>query len=228
MSSRLAPGPLSLLAGCLLPVAGALAVTSAPTGLVVVAAEVVAFGALARDLPASSRRLALGAVAAVSILVSTWLYGGHSADAAAGAALRILAIVTPAALLTPRIGPSELGDHLAQRLRLPARAVVASVAALQRLDALGRQWQQVSRARRARGYGADGGPVRRLRGLAGSVFALLVVSMRQTGQLAVAMDARGFAAASDRTWAEPAPWRLGDSIVLAAACVLAVFPWFLR
>jgi energy-coupling factor transport system permease protein len=228
MSRRLDPGPLSLLAGCLLPVVGALAVTSARIGLVVVAAQVLAFGALARDLPASSRRLALGAVAALSILASTWLYGGHSADAAAGAALRILAIVTPAALLTPQIGPSELGDHLGQRLRLPARAVVASVAALQRLDSLGRQWQQVRRARRARGYGADGSPARRVRGLAGSVFALLVVSMRQTGQLAVAMDARGFAAASDRTWAEPAPWRLGDSLVLAAACVLAVFPWFLR
>jgi energy-coupling factor transporter transmembrane protein EcfT len=228
MSSRLDPGPLSLLAGCLLPVVGALAVTSARIGLVVVAAQVLAFGALARDLPASSRRLALGAVAALSILASTWLYGGHSADAAAGAALRILAIVTPAALLTPQIGPSELGDHLGQRLRLPARAVVASVAALQRLDSLGRQWQQVRRARRARGYGADGSPARRVRGLAGSVFALLVVSMRQTGQLAVAMDARGFAAASDRTWAEPAPWRLGDSLVLAAACVLAAFPWFLR
>jgi energy-coupling factor transporter transmembrane protein EcfT len=228
MRSRRGPGPLSLLAGCLLPVAGALAVTSARTGLLVVAAQVLAFGALARDLPASSRRLAVGAVAALSILVSTWLYGSHSADAAAGAALRILAIVTPAALLTPRIGPSELGDHLGQRLRLPARAVVASVAALQRLESLGRQWQQVRRARRARGYGVDGSPVRRVRGLAGSVFALLVVSMRQTGQLAVAMDARGFAAASDRTWAEPAPWRLGDSVVLAAACVLAVFPWFLR
>lgn len=228
MSCRLDPGPLSLLAGCLLPVVGALAVTSARIGLVVVAAQVLAFGALARDLPASSRRLALGAVAALSILASTWLYGGHSADAAAGAALRILAIVTPAALLTPQIGPSELGDHLGQRLRLPARAVVASVAALRRLDSLGRQWQQVRRARRARGYGADGSPARRVRGLAGSVFALLVVSMRQTGQLAVAMDARGFAAASDRTWAEPAPWRLGDTLVLAAACVLAVFPWFLR
>jgi energy-coupling factor transporter transmembrane protein EcfT len=228
LSSRLTPGPLSLLAGCLLPVAGALAVTSARIGAIVLAAQLLAFGGLARDLSASSRRLALGAVAALSLLVSTWLYGGHSADAAAAAALRVLAIVTPAALLTPLIGPSELGDHLAQRLHLPARTVVASVAALQRLDSLGRQWQQVQRARRARGYGVDGGPIRRLHALAASTFALLVVAMRQTGQLAVAMDARGFATASDRTWAQPAPWRPVDSVVLLTASVLAVFPWLLR
>jgi energy-coupling factor transport system permease protein len=228
LRSRLAPGPLALLAACLLPVAGALAVSSSRTGALLLAAELLTFGALTRDVPASSRRLALGALAALSILASTWLYGGHSLDAAAGAALRVLAIVTPAALLTPAIGPSELGDHLAQRLHLPARAVVASVAALQRLDSLGRQWQQVQRARRARGYGMDGSPTRRLRALAAGTFALLVVSMRQTGQLSVAMDARGFANAADRTWAEGAPWRLGDSVVLAAASVLAVFPWFLR
>ena len=51
----------------------------------------------------------------------------------AGAALRIAYIVLPGAMLTPSIGSSALGDHLAQRLRLPARAVVASSAALERL-----------------------------------------------------------------------------------------------
>jgi energy-coupling factor transport system permease protein len=221
-------GPLSLLAGCLLPVAGALAVNTARVGLVVVAVQLLVFGALARDFSATTRRFAIAAVAAISLLLSTWLYGGHSADESVGAALRVLSIVTPAALLTSRIEPSELGDHLAQRLHLPARPVVAAVAALQRLDSLGRQWQQVQRARRARGLGIDGGPVRRLRALGGGAFALLVVSMRHTGQLATAMDARGFAGASRRTWAAPAPWRLGDSLLLVVASAVAVLPWLLR
>jgi energy-coupling factor transport system permease protein len=225
---RLRFGPLSLLAGCLLPVAGAVAVSSARVGLEVVAMQLLVFGALARDLPATSRRFAVAAVAAVSLLVSTWLYGGHSADESVGAALRVLSLVTPAALLTSRIEPSDLGDHLAQRLHLPARPVVAGVAALQRLDSLGRQWQQVQRARRARGLGIDGGPGRRLRALAGGAFALLVVSMRHTGQLATAMDARGFAGAFRRTWASPAPWGLGDSLLLVAASAVAVLPWVLR
>lgn len=221
-------GPLSVLGACLLPVAGALAVNSVTTGLAVLGAELLSFAGLARDVPASGRRLLIGAVAALSIMVSTWLYGGHDGGSSLAAALRVLTIVTPAALLSPLIAPSELGDHLAQRLRLPARVVVAAVAALQRLDAMGTQWQQVQRARRARGLGSDGGPVRRLRGSAGSAFALLVVSMRQTGQLATAMDARGFENAHRRTWAEAAPWRPGDWLLISVAAALAVFPWLLR
>ena len=119
-------------------------------------------------------------------------------------------------MLTPVIDPSELGDHLAQRLRLPARPVVAAVVGLQRVDEIGEQWQQVQRARRARGLGLDGGVWRRLEGSARSAFALLVLTMRQTGATSLAMDARGFAAArAGRTWARGAPWLIGDSVVLA-------------
>jgi len=225
---RPALGPLSALAACLLPVAGALAVDSTRTGVTVLAGQVLTLGWLGRDVRATLRRLTLGAVAAVSLVISTWLYGGHQADASLGAGLRVLAIVIPAALLTPRIRPSELGDHLAQRLHLPARTVVAAVVALQRLESIGEQWQQVQRARRARGLGLDGGPTRRLRGSGASSFALLVVAMRQTGQLATAMDARGFAGADRRTWAEPAPWRVGDSLLTVVAAGLAVVPWLLR
>ncbi len=222
------PGALSLLTICVLPVVGAVAIHGARQGLLVLAAQLLTVGWLARDLRGSAFRLALGAVAAVSVAVSTWLYGGHQADASLGAGLRVLAIVIPAALLTPRIRPSELGDHLAQRLHLPARTVVAAVVALQRLESIGEQWQQVQRARRARGLGLDGGPTRRLRGSGASSFALLVVAMRQTGQLATAMDARGFAGADRRTWAEPAPWRVGDSLLTVVAAGLAVVPWLLR
>jgi energy-coupling factor transporter transmembrane protein EcfT len=228
VSSRLSFGPLSILAACLLPVAGALAVSTVTVGLVVLGAQLLVFGGLARDLPATGRRLLIGAVAAVSIMVSTWLYGGHHESASLAAALRVLTIVTPAALLSPRIGPSELGDHLGQRLHLPARAVVAAVAALQRLDSIGTQRQQVHRARRARGLGSDGGPGRRVRGSAGGAFALLVVSMRHTGQLATAMDARGFEDAGERTWAEPAPWLPGDWLLASVALASAVLPWLLR
>jgi energy-coupling factor transport system ATP-binding protein len=55
-----------------------------------------------------------------------------------------------------------------------------------------------------------------------------VAALRQTGTLAVAMDARGFAGADRRTWAEPAPWRSGDTLVIASAGALAVLPWLLR
>lgn len=220
-------GPLALLVGCLLPVAGAIGVHTAAVGVVGVAAEVVLLGWLVVDALGFARRAALGVLAAVAILVTTWLYGGHHIGTAVAAGTRILYLVLPAAMLAPLIRPSELGDHLGQRLHLPARPVVGAVAALQRLDSVGETWRQVERARRARGLGLDGGPVRRIRASAGSAFALLVVSMRQTTTMAEAMDARGFAAATRRTWAEPAPWRWGDWLLVVVAVVLAVLPWLL-
>ncbi len=226
--SRPVIGPLSVLAACLVPVSGAIAISSARTGAIVLVAQLVTLGWLGSGIRAAARRLALGLVAALSIMVSTWLYGGHHGDESVGAALRVLSIVTPAALLSARLRPSQLGDHLAQRLHLPARGVVACVVALQRLESIGGQWHQVQRARRARGLGADGGPVRRLRESGASAFALLIVSMRHTGQLATAMDARGFADAAKRTWAEPAPWRHGDTLLTALAVALGVLPWLLR
>jgi energy-coupling factor transporter transmembrane protein EcfT len=167
-------------------------------------------------------------VAAAGIAVTTWLYGGHSVSTAGGAALRILYLVLPSALLAARIRPSALGDALAQRLHLPARGVVAATAVLQRIESLGDQWQQIQRARRSRGLGLEGGPVRRVKGAAGSAFALLVVALRQAGTMAVAMDARGFAGANERTWAEPAPWRPIDTVVVALAGGLGILPWLLR
>lgn len=226
MTSR--PGALSLLSACLLPVLGGVAINSPRVGVVCVLAEAVALGWLAVDVRGSAVRLAVALLAAGSIAGSTWLYGGHQADSSVGAALRILYIVLPAVLVTPQIRPSPLGDALAQRLKLPARPVVAAVAALQRLDSLSGQWQQVRRARRARGLGADGGLDRRVRHLGGAAFGLLVVAMRQTGTAAAAMDARGFAGATRRTWAEAAPWRGGDTLVLALALGLAALPWVLR
>jgi energy-coupling factor transporter transmembrane protein EcfT len=223
-----AVGPLALLAGCLLPVPGALAIQTTRLGLIVIALQLLAFGWLLGDPRGAARRLLFGLVAGVSVGATTWLYGGHHLDESAGAFLRVLAIVLPGAILTPLIRPSQLGDHLAQRLRLPARFVVGAVAALQRLDTIGQQWTQVQRARRTRGLGVDGRPTRRLRSSAGAAFALLVLAMRQASATAVAMDVRGFGAAHERTWAQPAAWHRGDSIVLMSALVLGVAPWVLR
>lgn len=208
-----------------LPLAGVLTVDSRRAAFAVLIAEIVAFGWLIRDPRASARRLGLGLVAAVSVAVSTWFYGGYHVAETATAGLRIVEIVLPGAVMTPLIRPSELGDHLAQRLRLPPRVVVAAVVALQRVDAISKQWRQVQDARRSRGMGFDGGPRRRIGHLAGSAFALLVVSMRDAGQLAIAMDVRGFAQATQRTWAEEAPWRFSDSVACMLAGGVVVVAW---
>ena len=52
----------------------------------------------------------------------------------------------------------------------------------------------------------------------GMSFALLVHAMRGATRSAVAMDARGFATADDRTWAEPATWTRLDVAGARARC----------
>jgi energy-coupling factor transporter transmembrane protein EcfT len=222
------PGALAALVACILPVAGAVAVDTPTRGAVVLGTQIVLLGPFASGWRSIGVRSLLVAVAGSSIAVSTYLYGGHHLDAAAGAILRVLCIVTPSLLLTRWVRPSDLGDQLAQRIHLPARLVVASTAALQRVDGLTEQWNQILVARRARGLGVDGGPIRRVRALAGSAFTLLVVALRQSGVLAVAMDARGFTGAHDRTWAELAPWRSVDHLLVGLAALLAAGPWVVR
>lgn len=225
--ARTAYGPLSLLAASLAPVVGATAIHSARHGIIVVGIIVVLAPLVIRNWPSTLRRIGFVSVATVSVGVSTWLYGGRDLDVSLGAMLRIYYLVIPATVLTPFIDATALGDHLGQRLRLPARAVVASTVALERLESLGRQWEQIGRARRARGVGADGGLLKRARVSAAMGLALLVSTMRMVGPMSLAMDARGFAAAHRRTWAEDAPWQRRDTAILVAGLTIAALPWLL-
>ena len=140
------------------------------------------------------------------------------------AGLRILVLVLPGSLLTANLDSSRLGDDLAQRLHLPARPVVAAVAALQRVEELGAVWAQAAWARRVRGLGAGAAPIARVREVAALTFVLLVQTVRRAGRMAVAMDARGFAAARQRTWAEPSRWRRADTVLLLVGLAVAALP----
>src|SRR5680860_573261 len=111
MSHPAGHGPLSLLAASLLPVVGATAIHSARHGLLCVAVLLCAGVFVVRDWRSTSRLLAFGAFAAATLVLSTWLYGGHHLDTALGAGLRVLYLILPAAALTPFIDPSRLGDH---------------------------------------------------------------------------------------------------------------------
>jgi energy-coupling factor transport system ATP-binding protein len=180
-----------------------------------------------------------GLFAVLSVSFSNWLLSpGREIPTGALAGLRVAFFVLPGLLLASRIDPSALGDHLGQRLRLPARPVVAAVAALHRFESLGEQWDQLARIRRVRGLGAGRSPLNRARYLAALTFGLLIQTLRQAGRMAVAMEARGFSTGSGptstgsasrvpaprRTWAEPAPWLLVDSLMLSLGLAVACIP----
>ena len=227
-------GPLSILLASVVLVFGAPFIGDLRTALIAFGVEI----ALAPLVLGVGRppwlRLLPGIFAVLSVSFSNWLLSpGHEVSTGTLAGLRVAFFVLPGVLLAGRIEPSALGDHLGQRLRLPARPVVAAVAALHRFESLGEQWDQLARIRRVRGLGPGRSPMGRGRYLAALTFGLLIQTLRQAGRMAVAMEARGFSAAAistggaptrRRTWAEPAPWLFADSLMLALGLAVAGIP----
>lgn len=221
-------GPLALLTATLLAVPAGVVSPHWTTSLAVLATQLL-LAVLGLQAPGDgpapvgrARRVALrmlpGLLAALSVGWSTWWLAGHDLDAAATVALRVLVIVLPSAVLVPWVDPDALGDHLAQRLHLPDRPVVATAAALQRVHTFGETWAEIGRARRVRGLGVSWRrPASVLAHLAASTMGLLVRTLRSAAELAVAMDARGFATAQARTWWAPAPWRTADTVLVVLA-----------
>ena len=176
-------------------------------------------GGLLRLLPISLSAAGLAWTTALlgdapALSGQAWLVGLKEAT-------RITMFVAPGVLALGSVDPTALGDALGGRLRWPARPVAASVAALVRTGHLGRQWQIIVRTRTLRGLGTPRSP----RLLAGATFALLVDALRGAEQQALAMDARGFAAATRRTWALPSPLGRADLLGTGIALGLLIWPW---
>lgn len=219
--------PLLLLAWAALAMVAAVAVRDLLTGVVMLAL-VVGIGLVVLPGRSGPRlRYLVVLLAALSTGWSTWLVGDHDLVVAVTAGLRVSVLALPGVALAPLVDPSELADQLAQRLKLPARGVIAVTAALQRIDLMAETWRQVSRTRRARGGGPGRGPASQLRHLGSVSFAVLVATMRQATAMATAMDARGFDGADRRSWAELGPWRRSDTALLVLGVVLTILPYVL-
>lgn len=168
--------------------------------------------------------LAFSLFAALTVVYSAWRLGRGGLEPALVQGLRLIVLAWPGSVAVGYLDPARLSDYLAQTLRLPARLVAAFGAALQRITSFGHAWTQLERTRRARGLGPSRNPATAVRYAAGMSFALLVHAMRGATRSAVAMDARGFATAHDRTWAEPATWSRLDVVGLALAVLLGAVP----
>ncbi len=150
-----------------------------------------------------------------SLLVTT-----ESLATGATAGLRVAAIALPGVLAVLTIDPVDLADSLVRHLRVPARYAYGSLAAFRLAPLLAAEWEVLGRARRARGLGGDRNPLRAMTVLGGRLFALLVGAVRRGTHLAVAMDARGFAASAHRTSARRPVFGRADTALLAASALL--------
>lgn len=135
----------------------------------------------------------------------------HSLTLAAAIVLRVLAVGLPVVVLSVNVDPTDLGDGLAQILRLPPRFVIGTVAALRMVSLLRDDIEAMRRSRRSRGLSDTG----RLKYWFTIAFGLLVMSLRRAGKLATAMEARGFGRAGQRTWARESRLYARDWVFLA-------------
>jgi energy-coupling factor transport system permease protein len=216
--------PLALMSVGLASLVGSFAIRSLEVAIVAVAAYAVAALVFLPSWRFPLACLAFTAIAGGTVVYSTWRGGGHDEREAVTAGLRILVLAWPGSVALGYADQSRLADYLAQTLHLPARLVAALSVAFQRFAGLHTAWQQLDRARRARGFGPSRNPLTSGAYVAGMSFALLVHAMRGATRSAVAMDARGFATAHDRTWAEPATWTRLDVVGLVLAALLGAVP----
>jgi len=207
--------PLVLLTIGIAAALGSPAIRTWQIGVVCVAIHVVAVAALVPSWRYPALCLAVVTIPVATIVWTTWLFGGRDLEVAGVAGIRTFVMAWPGAVAAGYIDVARLGDYLAQTLRVPGRFAAALSAALQRVSGAWQAWHDLDRARRARGLSRRPWPM---------AFALLVHTMRDATRTSIAMDARGFASASRRTWAEPAAWSRADVVVLASAVALGFLP----
>ena len=164
-------------------------------------------------------------------------HAGYAAGARAGveAALQLVTMLVAAAVLTHATEPVRLADGLAvlfgflRRVRVPVRdlALVLSLA-LRFLPTVMEEAQRIVLAQRARGATFDGSPFARGRRFLPLAVPLFAGCLHRADTLALAMEARGFSSAGERTQLEPLALRAGDvwtllgvALILAAALRLA-------
>lgn len=216
--------PLAQLAVGMFSLIGSFWIDSLPVALIAFGAYALAAAILLPGWRYPLLCLGFTAIAAITIVYSTWRLGGRDIEEAFAAGLRIVVLAWPGSVMAGYVDPSRLADYLAQTLHLPARLIAAFAAALQKFTAFGLAWQQLERVRRVRGFGASRHPVANGRHAANMSFALLVQAMRGATSTSIAMDARGFATAQGRTWALPAPWVRLDVIAIVVAAMLGAVP----
>lgn len=172
--------------------------------------------------------LLLAPVAGISMLLYAepggrihWAFGyatisDDSIALAFAVSLRVIALALPTILLFGRTDPTELAAALAQIVRLPTRFVLGVLAGTRTLGLFLDDWRMMALARRARGVG-DRGAIRRFFSMA---FVLLVFAVRRGTKLAMAMEARGFGAPGQRTWAHTSRLSGRDAVAVAGGVVL--------
>lgn len=174
------------------------------------------------------------AVFAASQGPATWTIGPFHASESGlrfglGIAIRGIAIGILSLTFVWTTDPTDLVVSLIRHARLPFRVGYPMLAAYRFLPFFTDEYAQVRLARRVRGA-RPRGLHERVREAVGELVTLLSNATRRATRLAIAMDARGFAAATERTYYREARLVWGDALFVIGAAftttaLLALSGW---
>ena len=144
-------------------------------------------------------------------------------------ALRLIYLVMFASLLTFTTTPAKISDGLEgllsplKRLGLPAHDVAMMITiALRFIPTLFEETSRIIKAQKSRGADFEsGGLMRRARAYVPVLIPLFVIVFKRAENLAVAMEARGYAGGEGRTRMRPLMWRRSDGAALAGFIFLS-------
>ena len=145
-------------------------------------------------------------------------------------ALRILLLVSTAALLTATTAPVKLADGIEdllsplKRLRFPAHELAMMITiALRFIPTLHEEAQKITRAQAARGADfSDGGPIHRARAMLPVLVPLTIGAFRRADELAEAMESRGYRGGDGRTRYRELRFRARDALAIALAVLVVI------
>jgi len=142
--------------------------------------------------------------------------------------LRILLLVSVAALLTATTAPLALADGLEdllsplKKVRFPSHEVAMMMTiALRFIPTLHEESQKITKAQAARGADfSEGGPLSRIRATIPILIPLTVGAFRRADELAEAMESRGYRGGEGRTRYREPRFRRRDAVFLIATVLV--------
>jgi energy-coupling factor transport system permease protein len=137
---------------------------------------------------------------------------------------RVLVAVAVTLAFVTTTRPDDLMAGLV-RLGAPTSITFLVLSAIQAVPRMRAKASRILDAQQARGLRTRGGPLDRMRGLIPLVAPLVIGSLVDARDRALALEARGFGSSGQRTVYRLVPWRRSDRLLAAAAiAALAALP----
>lgn len=167
--------------------------------------------------------------------IGGWVLYSGALETGFATSLRLAAILALALIAGVSTSGPDVVRASIQQLRLPYRIGYTALAAYRFVPRFGHELDVIRAAHRVRGhrrgFWGGNGPIARIARGWGYVVPLLAGAIRHAERVALAMDARAFGAYDTRTERYPVPFRVRDTVFIAAFWVVSVavlwyfFPW---